>query len=144
MYYETDHSSHMLAKAAGFLVLPALGALATRVAAPAVEGAVPKTNPTLVVAGVGTLAFGALAYALYRASESSGLSEEMQAVFRGGMWGAGLSAAFAATLPVIDPPRPVVSGPGRLPAANKAFDLLTAQAAGAVAAKRSKKLAPAR
>jgi hypothetical protein len=141
MYHGADHPSYLLAKIGGFLFLPALGTLATRLAAPAVESAVPKANPGVVASVVGTVAFGALAYGLYQASEGD-YSTGTQALFRGGMWGAGICAAFSAATPLVSPPGPVVAG--TLPAVDNTFNLLTAQAAGAVAAKRSKKLAPAR
>lgn len=141
MYHGADHSSHLLAKVGGFFILPALGALGTKLAATTGEKMAPKANPGLVAAAAGTAVYGALAYAFYKASESDSMSEGMQALFRGGMWGAGLSAAVCAAVPAVNPPGPVVSGPN--PQLDKVFNLLTAQAAGAVALKRSRALNPA-
>jgi hypothetical protein len=142
MYHGADHSSHLLAKVGGFFLLPALGAVGTKLAATAGEVAAPKANPSLVAAAAGTAVYGALAYAFYKASESDSMSEGMQSLFRGGMWGAGLSAAFCAAIPAVNPPGPVMSGPS--PKLDKVFNLLTAKAAGAVALKRSRALNPAR
>ena len=142
MYHGADHSSHILAKVGGFFLLPALGTVATKLAATTGEKMAPGTNPGLVAAAAGTAVYGALAYAFFKASESDQLSEGMQSLFRGGMWGAGISAAFCAATPAINPPGPVVSGPS--PKFDKLFNLLTAQAAGAVSAKRSSRALYAR
>jgi hypothetical protein len=136
MYHGADYSSHLLAKVGGFFILPMLGGLGTRVAATAGETVAPNANPGFIASAAGTAVYGALAYAFYKASESDGLSDGMQALFRGGMWGAGISAAFCAALPAVSPPGPMISGPR--PEMDKLFNLLTAQAAGAVASKRSK------
>lgn len=143
MYHGADHSSHLLAKIGGFLLLPALGGVGTKLAATAGESLAPKANPGLIAAAAGTAVYGALAYAFYKASESDNMSETMQSLFRGGMWGAGIASAMCAATPAINPPGPVVSGPS--PKLDKAFNLLTAQAAGAVALKRARNRAlPAR
>lgn len=142
MYHGADHSSHLLAKVGGFFLLPVLGGLGTRIAATAGESALAGKNPALVAAAAGTLVHGALAYAFYQASESDSLSEGMQSLFRGGMWGAGLSAALCAAMPAINTPGPTVSGPN--PKLDQVFNLLTAQAAGQVALKRARALNPAR
>lgn len=141
MYHGADHPSYTLAKIGGFFLLPALGALATRLAAPAAAKLAPETNPAHVTAVVGTLAYAGMALACYKASESDSLSESMQSAFRGGMWGSGVAGAVVAAAPAISTPGPLVSG--TLPAVDAAFNLLTAQAAGAVAASRVKSAFPA-
>ena len=135
MYHGAEHSSHLLAKIGGFLFLPMLGTVGTRVTATAAESLAPTKNPGLVAAAAGTAVYGALAYAFYKASESDSMSDSMQALFRGGMWGSGISALLIAATPAFNPPGPAVSGPS--PQLDKVFGLLTAQAAGAVALKRA-------
>ncbi len=141
MYHGADHSSHILAKVGGFFLLPALGGLGTRITAAAGESALPTKNPGLVAAAAGAVVHGALAYAFYKASESDSMSEGMQSLFRGGMWGSGIAAVLCAAMPAVNAPGPVVSGPN--PKLDQVFNLLTARAAGAVALKRSRALNPA-
>lgn len=139
MYHGADHSSHILAKVGGFLLLPAFGSLATKLAATTGESVLPNAKPGYVAAAAGTLAFGALAYGLYKASESDSHSEAVQCFLRGGMWGSGIAAAFCAGAPALSDPGPTVVTSGKYPKLDKAFNLLTSQAALAVATKRTEK-----
>lgn len=139
--YGANVPTHFGAKLMGFLILPAAGALATRIAAPVLDGVAGKVlpsapNPMHVAATVGALAQAGLAYYCYQVSEGRA-PVGTQAFARGGMWGAMLASAAVASTPFLfdGSPMPAVSG-AQNPLVDKAFGLLTAQAAGAVAAKR--------
>ena len=134
--YRADVPGHFWPKLMGFLLLPAAGSLATRLAAPIAGNLAKSANPQTVAATVGALADAAIAYYAYKASEDSS-SVGAQAFARGGMWGSMIAASFLAATPIVfdGTPMPAVSGV-KNPLADKAFGLLTAQAAGAVAAKR--------
>lgn len=143
MYHGADYSSHLLAKVGGFLLLPCFGALASKLLAQASESALPNQNQGKVAALAGTVAHGALAYALYSASESDSHSDAVQSFLRGGAWGEGLSSAVCATVYAVSESGPMAVTSGKFKKADQALNLLTAQAAAAVAAKRAKKFLPA-
>jgi hypothetical protein len=139
--YRAGAPGNFWPKVAGFLLLPTVGAIATRLAAPVADGVASsvmgkQANPMHVAATIGALAQAGLAYYCYVASEGSA-PIGTQAFLRGGMWGAMLSASAVAATPFVfeGSPMPAVSG-AQNPLVDKAFGLLTAQAAGAVAAKR--------
>ena len=144
MSYQAGQPSYLLAKVGGFFLVPVVGALATRLAAPLVDAGAsavlkdPKKqpHPDDVAGVVGAFLHAGVAYAAYRVSEGNS-PVGTQAFARGGMWGSVISSAFCATSTVAleKTPMPATAGV-KLPLADHALGLLSARAAGAVAAKR--------
>ena len=149
--YRADVPTYFWPKVGGWLLVPTAGALATKLLAPLADSAfsavmkdpAKQPSPAKVAATVGACAQAAAAFVAYRVSEGDS-PVGTQAFARGGMWGSMLAAATLATsLAWYDEtPMPAVSG-ATSPLLDKAFGLLTAQAAGAVAAKRVGAFRPA-